>query len=210
VGSWTKRRRSGSRIPFYSGRRWPNRHRGHVAQDSCSWWAKPGASPPHAAVYDAGAHVVLPGLINTHHHSYQTLTGRCRRRWTVNCFRAAGALSGMGAADPGVAPPRRHRRDVELLLSGCTTTTDHHYVFPAGSRTPSISKWPPPAPRLAGAVDAALDEPVAEGRPAAGPTGWCRRGHDFGRLRTRGAKHHQRGEDAMVQIAPGAVLARFR
>ncbi len=54
-----------------------------------------------AKVFDAGDHVILPGLINTHHHFYQNshprAAGRARPRIVP---LVEGALSGMGAADP--------------------------------------------------------------------------------------------------------------
>jgi 8-oxoguanine deaminase len=70
-----------------------------------------GARPTtaEAVVFDASEHVVLPGLINTHHHFYQTLTRACP-----------------AALDKPLFPW------LEALLSGTTTASDHHYVFPAG------------------------------------------------------------------------------
>ena len=78
-----------------------------------------------------GGAVVTPGLVNTHHHLYQTLT-RARAQdgtlfeWLVELYPVwAGidAESVYAAARTGLA---------ELALSGCTTVFDHHYVFPAG------------------------------------------------------------------------------
>ena len=87
---------------------------------------------PDVAIFEAGQHFVLPGLINTHHF-YQTLTravagaGQCELfEWLKTSIRY-----GRGLRPPrsSAASPRRWRH---LLLSGCTTTTDHHYVFPPG------------------------------------------------------------------------------
>ena len=94
-----------------------------------------GSKPatPVTEIYDAGEHVVLPGLINTHHHFDQTLTRAYRPALDKELFdwlraliesRAGSPHSGFGsrAALPWPSP----------ILSGCTTAVDHHYVFPAG------------------------------------------------------------------------------
>src|SRR5579864_2298043 len=93
-----------------------------------------GANPAtKAAVFDASAHVVLPGLINTHHHFYQTLTRTVPAAMDRELFPWLQALYPVWARmtpetlELGVTVAMS-----ELLLSGCTTTTDHHYVFPAG------------------------------------------------------------------------------
>jgi 8-oxoguanine deaminase len=85
------------------------------------------------AVFDAGAHVVLPGLINTHHHFYQTLTRTVPPATDYELFDWLKTLYPIwarltpDALDSGVTVAM-----AALLLSGCTTTTDHHYVFPPG------------------------------------------------------------------------------
>ena len=77
--------------------------------------------------------MVLPGLINTHHHFYQTLTRALPAALDRELFPWLQALYPVWARltpeslDLGVTVAMS-----ELLLSGCTTTTDHHYVFPAG------------------------------------------------------------------------------
>ena len=82
---------------------------------------------------EAGQHVVLPGLINTHHHFYQTLTRAVPAAMDRELFPWLQALYPVWARltpetlELGVTVAMS-----ELLLSGCTTTTDHHYVFPAG------------------------------------------------------------------------------
>jgi 8-oxoguanine deaminase len=94
-----------------------------------------GGQPATAdvAVYDASAHVVLPGLINTHHHFYQTLTRALPAALDRELFPWLQALYPVWAR---LTPENLHLgvsvAMSELLLSGCTTTTDHHYVFPAG------------------------------------------------------------------------------
>ncbi|MSO58333.1 MAG: 8-oxoguanine deaminase [Thermoleophilia bacterium] len=91
-----------------------------------------GGAPPQAdRVVDLGGAIVTPGLVNTHHHLYQTLTraratDRTLFEWLVELYPVwAGidAESVYAAARTGLA---------ELALSGCTTVFDHHYVFPRG------------------------------------------------------------------------------
>ncbi|WP_315834146.1 8-oxoguanine deaminase [Bradyrhizobium prioriisuperbiae] len=85
------------------------------------------------AVCDASAHVVLPGLINTHHHFYQTLTRALPAAMDRELFPWLQALYPVWAKlTPAYLDLAVTVAMSELLLSGCTTTTDHHYVFPAG------------------------------------------------------------------------------
>ena len=90
-----------------------------------------GAAPAADEVIDLGGAVVTPGLVNTHHHLYQTLT-RARAQeatlfeWLRELYPVwaqIDAESEYAAARTGLA---------ELALSGCTTVFDHHYVFPRG------------------------------------------------------------------------------
>ncbi|PKQ41791.1 8-oxoguanine deaminase [Pseudomonas sp. YY-1] len=88
---------------------------------------------PCQQVFDAREHVVLPGLINTHHHFYQTLT----RAWApvVNqpLFPWLKTLYPVWARlTPGKLALASKVALAELLLSGCSTTADHHYLFPGG------------------------------------------------------------------------------
>jgi 8-oxoguanine deaminase len=94
-----------------------------------------GRSPatPDTAIFDAGAHVVLPGLINTHHHFYQTLTRAVPAALDRELFPWLTALYPIWARlTPEALDLGMTLAMAELMLSGCTTTTDHHYVFPAG------------------------------------------------------------------------------
>lgn len=94
-----------------------------------------GAEPrqPVSAVFDARAHVVLPGLVNTHHHFYQTLTRAVRSALNKELFDWLKALYPIwsGLSENALDLATRMALS-ELLLSGCTTTVDHHYVFPGG------------------------------------------------------------------------------
>lgn len=94
-----------------------------------------GALPATAAddVFDASGHVVLPGLVNTHHHFYQTLTRACPQAINKKLFDWLKTLYPVWAH----LTPEAHRLAsraamAELLLSGCTTAVVHHYVFPMG------------------------------------------------------------------------------
>jgi 8-oxoguanine deaminase len=86
-----------------------------------------------ARAFHAGAHVVLPGLINTHHHFYQTLTRALPAALDRELFPWLKALYPVWAGlTPQALDLAATVAMAELMLSGCTTTTDHHYVFPAG------------------------------------------------------------------------------
>ena len=86
-----------------------------------------------AVAFDASQHVVLPGLINTHHHFYQTLTRALPAAMDRELFPWLQALYPVWAQlTPEALQLGVSVAMAELLLSGCTTTTDHHYVFPAG------------------------------------------------------------------------------
>jgi len=90
-------------------------------------------STPCEQTFDAREHVVLPGLINTHHHFYQTLT----RAWApvVNqpLFPWLKTLYPVWARlTPQKLALASKVALAELLLSGCSTAADHHYLFPGG------------------------------------------------------------------------------
>jgi 8-oxoguanine deaminase len=87
----------------------------------------------NADVFDASAHVIIPGLINTHHHFYQTLTRALPAALDRELFPWLQALYPIWARlTPEALDLAVTLAMAELLLSGCTTTTDHHYVFPVG------------------------------------------------------------------------------
>ncbi len=83
-------------------------------------------------VFDAGRHVVLPGLVNTHHHFYQTLTRAHPAAIDKPLFPWLQALYPLWARlTPEDVRISTRLALVELMLSGCTTAADHHYLFPA-------------------------------------------------------------------------------
>ncbi len=111
---------------------------------------------PIDEVIDGRGKVVIPGLVNTHHHLYQTLTRNIPATqdiplfpWLVKLYEVwreldveaveVGALVGLG----------------ELLKTGCTTSTDHHYVFPRpGGR--AAGSGPSDGPAAGGLIDAEI------------------------------------------------------
>ena len=96
-------------------------------------WVGAGRPPEAqgAAVIDGRGCVALPGLVNAHHHLYQSLTrvraqGQGLFGWLTELYPVWAGVDVewmRAAAAVGLA---------ELALSGCTTTSDHHYVFPNG------------------------------------------------------------------------------
>lgn len=92
-----------------------------------------GQQPTHSIdnEFDAREHVVLPGLINTHHHFYQTLTRACPPALNKKLFPWLQTLYPIWAQlKPEWHALATELAMVELLLSGCTTASDHHYLFP--------------------------------------------------------------------------------
>lgn len=83
-------------------------------------------------VYDASESVVLPGLINTHHHFYQTLTRAYPEALNKELFPWLKSLYKVWAhIQPEMLAVSTELALSELLLSGCTTASDHHYLFPS-------------------------------------------------------------------------------
>lgn len=103
-----------------------------LVEDGVIAWVGRGAGPPTVERIDGRGCVALPGLVNTHHHLYQTLTRvRATDQGLFGWLRAlypvwAGVDAEWvnAAARVGLA---------EMALSGCATTTDHHYIFPRTS-----------------------------------------------------------------------------
>lgn len=92
---------------------------------------------PKAAdeVLNLVGHVVLPGLINTHHHFYQTLTRAVPAAQNANLFNWLKTLYPIWARmTPQDVRISTQTALAELALSGCTTASDHLYLFPNGSR----------------------------------------------------------------------------
>ena len=94
------------------------------------------ALPPTAdQVIDAGGMVVLPGLVNTHHHLYQTLTRAVPAAQDAGLFDWLQTLYPIWARMDDEAVYVSARLGLaELLLSGCTTVSDHLYLFPNGAK----------------------------------------------------------------------------
>lgn len=89
---------------------------------------------PVDEVFDAARHVVLPGLVNTHHHMFQTLTRAHPKAINKELFPWLQALLPIWARNVKPEPFRLATRLAltELLMSGCTTVSDHQYLFPPG------------------------------------------------------------------------------
>ncbi|WP_282340799.1 8-oxoguanine deaminase [Pseudomonas sp. PS02288] len=158
---------------------------------------------PCGQVFDAREHVVLPGLINTHHHFYQTLT----RAWApvVNqpLFPWLKTLYPVWARlTPEKLAVASSVALTELLLSGCTTAADHHYLFPDG---------------LEEAIDVQVEAVRALGMRAVLTRGSMSLGEKDGGLPPQQTvqqgqvilddslrlirRYHERGDGARVQIA---------
>lgn len=86
-------------------------------------------------VLDLSGHIVLPGLVNTHHHFYQTLTRAVPAAQDANLFNWLTTLYPIWARiQPDDIFTSAQTALAELALSGCTTASDHLYLFPNGSK----------------------------------------------------------------------------
>ncbi|WOJ95919.1 8-oxoguanine deaminase [Congregibacter brevis] len=95
------------------------------------------SSMPQTAdrIIDLQGHVLMPGMVNTHHHLYQNLTRLMPKAQNAPLF---GWLQALYPVWERLTPEAFRVSAIiglsELLLSGCTTSSDHQYIFPNGSR----------------------------------------------------------------------------
>ena len=97
----------------------------------------PSSDLPQTAdtVIDARGTIVIPGLVNTHHHLYQTLTRALRPAQDRELFGWLQTLYPVWARlTPEMLFTSTQLGLAELLLSGCTTSSDHLYLFPNGCK----------------------------------------------------------------------------
>ncbi|MDM0056503.1 8-oxoguanine deaminase [Variovorax fucosicus] len=97
----------------------------------------PAAELPQDAdeVIDARGHLVIPGLVNTHHHMYQSLTRAIPGVQDAELFAWLRGLYPIWAGlTPEMVQVSTQVAMAELLLSGCTTSSDHLYIYPNGVR----------------------------------------------------------------------------
>lgn len=116
-----------------------------VADGPAVQWVGPTAELPleyrrmadegRAQVLDMRGRVLLPGLVNTHHHMYQSLTRAVPAAqdaelfsWLTNLYMLWSHLT------PEMVHVSTQTAMAELMLSGCTTTSDHLYLYPNGAR----------------------------------------------------------------------------
>ncbi|SCK44039.1 Cytosine/adenosine deaminase [Variovorax sp. HW608] len=116
-----------------------------VAEGPAIAWVGPSAELPpayadavqsgQADAIDMRGHVVLPGLVNTHHHMYQSLTRAVPEAQDAELFGWLSHLYLLWARiTPEMIRVSTQTAMAELMLSGCTTTSDHLYLFPNGAR----------------------------------------------------------------------------
>ncbi|WP_033292672.1 8-oxoguanine deaminase [Amycolatopsis jejuensis] len=177
-----------------------------VIEDGVITWV--GAGPPPATGepderVDGRGAVALPGLVNTHHHLCQTLTKAWAQEgdifsWLQELYPVWCGIDAewvRAAASAGLA---------QLLLSGCTMSTDHHYAFPAGS---------------AGLIEAEIEAAAALGirfHPNRGsmdlgthngglpPRELCEdRDHVLAETEALASKYHDPGPGSLLRIAVG-------
>ena len=158
---------------------------------------------PIDAIFDASQHVLLPGLINTHHHLYQTLTRAFPDSLNKRLFPWLQALYPVWAKlQPDMLHAATELGLSELLLSGCTTVADHHYLFPQA---------------LTEAIDIQVSAAKLIGNRVMLTRGSMSLGQDDGGLPPQSTvqsdaeilddcqrvitQFHQQGEGAMVQLA---------
>ena len=102
------------------------------ADESVEAWLAPGAVDE---VIDARQHVVIPGMVNTHHHMVQCLTRAIPGVQNAELFSWLQGLYPIWAGlTPEMVRVSNQIAMAELLLSGCTTSSDHLYIYPNGIR----------------------------------------------------------------------------
>lgn len=160
-------------------------------------------SQPVSETFDASKHVLLPGLVNTHHHFYQTLTRAYSPALNKELFPWLTSLYDVWAnLDEEQLALASELAMVELLMSGCTTVADHHYVFSGA---------------LLGAIDCQVETARRLGVRASLTRGSMSVGKENGGLPPQSVvqdertiaddsqrlidRYHERGDGAMTTIA---------
>ncbi|MBX3013179.1 MAG: 8-oxoguanine deaminase [Caldilineaceae bacterium] len=111
-----------------------------IEENQIIWVGPSTAIPTHLAEQateriNAQGRLVMPGLVNTHHHFYQTLTRVIPAAQDAVLFDWLKTLYPIWAElTPADVRISTQLALTELLLSGCTTSSDHHYLWPNGSR----------------------------------------------------------------------------
>ncbi len=93
----------------------------------------PASQMPHTAdeVIQARQHLLVPGMVNTHHHMYQSLTRALPQVQNAELFRWLRGLYPIWAGlTPDMIYTSTQLAMAELLMSGCTTSSDHLYLYP--------------------------------------------------------------------------------
>lgn len=111
-----------------------------LIRDNVIEWVGSAAELPLEALsadhgINARGKILLPGFVNTHHHFYQTLTRVIPGAQNAPLFDWLKTLYPIWAElTPNAVRISTQLALLELLLSGCTTSSDHHYLWPNGSR----------------------------------------------------------------------------
>jgi 8-oxoguanine deaminase len=100
------------------------------------WIGTAGEEPQEVTdVINAQGHLVVPGFVNTHHHMYQSLTRAIPAVQNAELFSWLKGLYPIWAGlTPNMVYTSTQTAMAELLLSGCTTSSDHLYIYPNGVR----------------------------------------------------------------------------
>jgi 8-oxoguanine deaminase len=169
-------------------------------------WVGPDADlPPHLhsadEQIDGRGLLVVPGLVNTHHHMYQSLTRAVPEVQNAELF---GWLQGLYPIWAGLTPEMVQVSTqvamAELLLSGCTTSSDHLYLYPNGVRLDDSIE----AARIIGMRFVATRGSMSVGQSQGGlpPDGLVEREDDILRDTLRLIEtHHDPRPGAMTQVA---------
>ncbi|MBA6115180.1 8-oxoguanine deaminase [Pseudomonas sp. NC26] len=119
------------------GERREIKHGGVYIEDNLIKQVGPSDELPQQAdeVLDMTGKVVIPGLVNTHHHMYQSLTRVVPAaqdgelfNWLTNLYPIWARLT------PDMIAVSTQTAMAELMLSGCTTSSDHLYIYPNGCK----------------------------------------------------------------------------
>lgn len=119
------------------GQRREIRQGGMFIEDNRIVQVGPSSEMPQSAdeVLDMKGKIVIPGLVNTHHHMYQSLTRVVPAaqdgelfNWLTNLYPIWARLT------PEMIGVSTQTAMAELILSGCTTSSDHLYIYPNGCK----------------------------------------------------------------------------